>query len=193
MPSVINSTVIWRGKTGERLPEIPMASSQFAVRWRFTDDFYIIPRPQLATRLLAHKIQSPQEWEAMQALLVSIDLSRQVLCRQLLHQRRSPEGCIYGAFIWKWGLIGVWFSDHSADSAVLFAENGTGDSLNCKDYICFACVSHPGCAPVADPLVPHQSGLHACCSLLKTAAVTGKKKSNLVTIEVHHTHLNIGF
>uniref|UniRef100_A0A3Q3WL59 VHS domain-containing protein n=1 Tax=Mola mola TaxID=94237 RepID=A0A3Q3WL59_MOLML len=24
--------------------------------------------PQLATRLLAHKIQSPQEWEAMQAL-----------------------------------------------------------------------------------------------------------------------------
>lgn len=28
-------------------------------------------RPQLATRLLAHKIQSPQEWEAMQALLVS--------------------------------------------------------------------------------------------------------------------------
>uniref|UniRef100_A0A3B3TVU5 VHS domain-containing protein n=1 Tax=Poecilia latipinna TaxID=48699 RepID=A0A3B3TVU5_9TELE len=30
----------------------------------------IIIRPQLATRLLAHKIQSPQEWEAMQALLV---------------------------------------------------------------------------------------------------------------------------
>lgn len=30
-------------------------------------------RPQLATRLLAHKIQSPQEWEAMQALLVSSD------------------------------------------------------------------------------------------------------------------------
>lgn len=27
--------------------------------------------PQLATRLLAHKIQSPQEWEAMQALMVS--------------------------------------------------------------------------------------------------------------------------
>uniref|UniRef100_A0A8C7PD93 ADP-ribosylation factor-binding protein GGA1 n=1 Tax=Oncorhynchus mykiss TaxID=8022 RepID=A0A8C7PD93_ONCMY len=26
--------------------------------------------PQLATRLLAHKIQSPQEWEAMQALMV---------------------------------------------------------------------------------------------------------------------------
>ncbi|KAJ0058215.1 hypothetical protein NL108_009108 [Boleophthalmus pectinirostris] len=26
--------------------------------------------PQLATRLLAHKVQSPQEWEAMQALLV---------------------------------------------------------------------------------------------------------------------------
>uniref|UniRef100_A0A8C7PS93 VHS domain-containing protein n=1 Tax=Oncorhynchus mykiss TaxID=8022 RepID=A0A8C7PS93_ONCMY len=27
-------------------------------------------RPQLATRLLAHKIQSPQEWEAMQTLVV---------------------------------------------------------------------------------------------------------------------------
>uniref|UniRef100_A0AAZ3RRI1 VHS domain-containing protein n=1 Tax=Oncorhynchus tshawytscha TaxID=74940 RepID=A0AAZ3RRI1_ONCTS len=26
--------------------------------------------PQLATRLLAHKIQSPQEWEAMQTLVV---------------------------------------------------------------------------------------------------------------------------
>lgn len=26
--------------------------------------------PPLATRLLAHKIQSPQEWEAMQALTV---------------------------------------------------------------------------------------------------------------------------
>uniref|UniRef100_A0A8D0A9X7 Golgi associated, gamma adaptin ear containing, ARF binding protein 1 n=1 Tax=Sander lucioperca TaxID=283035 RepID=A0A8D0A9X7_SANLU len=30
----------------------------------------LFSRPQLATRLLAHKIQSPQEWEAMQALLV---------------------------------------------------------------------------------------------------------------------------
>uniref|UniRef100_A0A8C8IJ97 Golgi-associated, gamma adaptin ear containing, ARF binding protein 1 n=1 Tax=Oncorhynchus tshawytscha TaxID=74940 RepID=A0A8C8IJ97_ONCTS len=28
------------------------------------------PSPQLATRLLAHKIQSPQEWEAMQSLMV---------------------------------------------------------------------------------------------------------------------------
>lgn len=27
-------------------------------------------RPPLATRLLAHKIQSPQEWEAIQALTV---------------------------------------------------------------------------------------------------------------------------
>ena len=33
-------------------------------------------RPQLATRLLAHKIQSPQEWEAMQALLVSQELNQ---------------------------------------------------------------------------------------------------------------------
>lgn len=28
------------------------------------------PRPQIAVRLLAHKIQSPQEWEAVQALTV---------------------------------------------------------------------------------------------------------------------------
>lgn len=35
----------------------------------------LLPSPQLATRLLAHKIQSPQEWEAMQALMVSIPLS----------------------------------------------------------------------------------------------------------------------
>lgn len=27
-------------------------------------------RPQIAVRLLAHKIQSPQEWEAVQALTV---------------------------------------------------------------------------------------------------------------------------
>lgn len=30
-------------------------------------------RPSLATRLLAHKIQSPQEWEAIQALTVRKD------------------------------------------------------------------------------------------------------------------------
>lgn len=33
--------------------------------------FVLSISPQLATRLLAHKIQSPQEWEAMQALTVS--------------------------------------------------------------------------------------------------------------------------
>ncbi|XP_044036661.1 ADP-ribosylation factor-binding protein GGA1-like isoform X2 [Siniperca chuatsi] len=33
-------------------------------------EFRVSYQPQLATRLLAHKIQSPQEWEAMQALLV---------------------------------------------------------------------------------------------------------------------------
>lgn len=32
---------------------------------------FLLPRPPLATRLLAHKIQSPQEWEAIQALTVS--------------------------------------------------------------------------------------------------------------------------
>lgn len=31
---------------------------------------FLLPRPPLATRLLAHKIQSPQEWEAIQALTV---------------------------------------------------------------------------------------------------------------------------
>lgn len=31
---------------------------------------FLSPRPPLATRLLAHKIQSPQEWEAIQALTV---------------------------------------------------------------------------------------------------------------------------
>ncbi|XP_028280000.1 ADP-ribosylation factor-binding protein GGA1-like [Parambassis ranga] len=37
----------------------------------FCDQLHNEPEgPQLATRLLAHKIQSPQEWEAMQALMV---------------------------------------------------------------------------------------------------------------------------
>lgn len=31
---------------------------------------FLLSRPPLATRLLAHKIQSPQEWEAIQALTV---------------------------------------------------------------------------------------------------------------------------
>uniref|UniRef100_A0A8D0A864 Golgi associated, gamma adaptin ear containing, ARF binding protein 1 n=1 Tax=Sander lucioperca TaxID=283035 RepID=A0A8D0A864_SANLU len=53
MPSVTSSTMIWRGKR----------TFSFLVCDLFS-------RPQLATRLLAHKIQSPQEWEAMQALLV---------------------------------------------------------------------------------------------------------------------------
>lgn len=39
--------------------------------WTFSIVCHLCSRPQLATRLLAHKIQSPQEWEAMQALLVS--------------------------------------------------------------------------------------------------------------------------
>lgn len=30
----------------------------------------LVFRPQIAVRLLAHKIQSPQEWEAVQALTV---------------------------------------------------------------------------------------------------------------------------
>lgn len=34
-------------------------------------EFLLSISPQLATRLLAHKIQSPQEWEAKQALTVS--------------------------------------------------------------------------------------------------------------------------
>lgn len=34
-------------------------------------------RPQIAVRLLAHKIQSPQEWEAVQALTVGFSPQRQ--------------------------------------------------------------------------------------------------------------------
>ncbi len=47
--------------------------------WTFTVVCDLCYRPQLATRLLAHKIQSPQEWEAMQALLVSSDLNQDLL------------------------------------------------------------------------------------------------------------------
>lgn len=47
-----------------------------AVLWTFSTVCDLCYRPQLATRLLAHKIQSPQEWEAMQALLVSLDLNQ---------------------------------------------------------------------------------------------------------------------
>lgn len=80
MPSVTNLTAIWRGKRGKHLADTPISYfallfGSFAVLWRFTVDSYINSRPQLATRLLAHKIQSPQEWEAMQALLVSVNLS----------------------------------------------------------------------------------------------------------------------
>lgn len=34
------------------------------------DVYLLYSRPQIAVRLLAHKIQSPQEWEAVQALTV---------------------------------------------------------------------------------------------------------------------------
>lgn len=61
----------------------------FAVLWILTVVSYTNSRPQLATRLLAHKIQSPQEWEAMQALLVSLNLSQQMFYRQLLQWRVS--------------------------------------------------------------------------------------------------------
>lgn len=38
----------------------------------------------------------------MQALLVSVNLSKQMSYHQLLHL--SLEGCIYGVFIWKWSI-----------------------------------------------------------------------------------------
>lgn len=103
MLSVINLTVIWRGKR-QKVQQTYWCLAlhyileliQSAVHWIFTVDPSINSRPQLATRLLAHKIQSPQEWEAMQALLVSLNLSQQMFCHQLLQQWLSPEMCIYG-------------------------------------------------------------------------------------------------
>lgn len=93
MLSVINLTVIWRGKRQKVRQtyrclalDYILEFIQSAVHWIFTVDPYINSRPQLATRLLAHKIQSPQEWEAMQALLVSLNLSQQMFCHQLLQQ-----------------------------------------------------------------------------------------------------------
>lgn len=47
-------------------------------------------RPQLATRLLAHKIQSPQEWEAMQALLVSSEPNQHLSFRMVAPFLKNP-------------------------------------------------------------------------------------------------------
>lgn len=48
------------------------------------------PSPPLATRLLAHKIQSPQEWEAIQALTVRGKISR----LEGLGGGGAPQGCL---------------------------------------------------------------------------------------------------
>lgn len=107
MPSVTNLTVTWRG---ERNKVRSIQTHVLRGINSFLDHFwcallqiltvvsYTNSRPQLATRLLAHKIQSPQEWEAMQALLVSLNLSHQMFHQQLLQQRTDPGagGCIYG-------------------------------------------------------------------------------------------------
>uniref|UniRef100_A0A452I9F0 VHS domain-containing protein n=1 Tax=Gopherus agassizii TaxID=38772 RepID=A0A452I9F0_9SAUR len=50
--------------------------------------------PPLATRLLAHKIQSPQEWEAIQALTVRERLSRRV--RQIKGQGGECPVLLFG-------------------------------------------------------------------------------------------------
>lgn len=42
----------------------------FCFTWKSIIKFYF--SPQIAVRLLAHKIQSPQEWEAIQALTVGL-------------------------------------------------------------------------------------------------------------------------
>ena len=55
-------------------------------------------RPQLATRLLAHKIQSPQEWEALQALTV------ENLSLTSPHRRMTLYGCYVCMFL-RSGLI----------------------------------------------------------------------------------------
>lgn len=47
------------------------------------------PRPQIAVRLLAHKIQSPQEWEAVQALTVGSSCWRKIFM--------SPLGSLRGS------------------------------------------------------------------------------------------------
>lgn len=94
MPSVTNLTVIWRGERKQvwsihTLLLLGIACFLvfffdrvwIAALWILTVVSYTNSRPQLATRLLAHKIQSPQEWEAMQALLVSLNLSQQMFYR----------------------------------------------------------------------------------------------------------------
>lgn len=80
MLSVTNLTAIWRGKRGKHVADTPISYfallfGSYTVCRALEINSYINSRPQLATRLLAHKIQSPQEWEAMQALLVSVNLS----------------------------------------------------------------------------------------------------------------------
>lgn len=163
MPSVTSLTVIWRGerKSGRSIHTSCLAflfffdRLWFAVLWKLTVlFFYTKSRPQLATRLLAHKIQSPQEWEAMQALLVSLNLSQQMFYLRLLQQRLSLGG-------------GESVLDHSTDSVVLLRRNGrTDEGLNCKDVSPSSlCVTHRGSTTVSNVelslLVPHRSSLHA--------------------------------
>lgn len=113
MISVTNLTVIWRGERKKVwlihthvllgitffLVVWIKKKKKYSVLWILTVVSYTNSRPQLATRLLAHKIQSPQEWEAMQALLVSLNLSQRMFYRQLLQQRNDglhlwDDGCL---------------------------------------------------------------------------------------------------
>lgn len=67
--------------------------------------------PQLATRLLAHKIQSPQEWEAMQALMVRTSIKTSLWSYCYIAMRRTVQRSFFFCvrkYVWtnqsKWTL-----------------------------------------------------------------------------------------
>lgn len=54
--------------------------------------FFFFHSPQISVKLLVHKIESPQEWEALQALTVCIDI---IFLLFLYHYVLHPS-TIYG-------------------------------------------------------------------------------------------------
>lgn len=80
---------------------------------------FLSPRPPLATRLLAHKIQSPQEWEAIQALTVRRRGKWVPAIPKAHDSTREAKTEVFGVLLGslepkgvvpKWPRMGVWAS-----------------------------------------------------------------------------------
>lgn len=68
--------------------------------------FFFFCSPQISVKLLVHKIQSPQEWEALQALTVCVDLIFLLFYSTIMYctKVQKMDSCKLSVFVGSRGL-----------------------------------------------------------------------------------------